>query len=713
MNKTKNIAIAILSVFALGCGAIAGVLSAQPTRAFAEETAKITGANVTLNENVVVNFQAENITEESAKMSFSFNGKTYEQTQTVEDGIAKFTFDKVTPQYFCETVSASLTVGDSVVDTKDDFTVRGYLEELLGKSAETLGQTEYENQAMQTLIVDMLHYGAEAQKYTNTNESNLATSNLTEEQKALKTEYTSLESSDKIITGDNSDRFTWYGAGLRFDYNVSLYFTIATENIEGLSLDVDGTKITEYETNTLDGTNYYIFRYTSVSATDFDKVYTAKVYDGANQIGKTLKYSVKSYVYAMQNDGEMSDLVKAVYNYGKSAEYYAEYFNSVVKTHKLEAEVAALNYASSNWGINRGYEVSAKNSGFSGMGYLGEINYNVADGDTITFTVESDRAESATLGVCVATSADGRKIFGSSASCLKKILLNDEELSVSADINVTFGGWSSWTEVELLTINLVKGTNTLVFYPCDRGFNFDYMYLTTSADVAWEKEDVHIYSDWVVTEMPTESTTGRMFRQCNGCADKEVVVLPVLSDAYTSEITRQATETLCELTTYTVGEYSFTIKTKDATGESKSLKIEAESGTLTGAIVTEQNSDKTFLSTNKKSGTATYTFTAQTSGTITLVLNMASNPNVDIYVDNILKLVVNGKSVAIDETLLAKKNTGGWFGTSDYVIATFEVVEGENTIVIESNGYTVKGGGYGFNIDYLTLNVNGNVFVEE
>lgn len=376
-------------------------------------------------------------------------------------------------------------------------------------------------------------------------------------------------------------------------------------------------------------------------------------------------------------------------------------------TFVFEAEAASFDVVNGNWGIRTGgYE---PNCGiYSGTGYLG--NWQSTE-NAIIFSIESDRAAKAVVGMRVGFRYDDMLIFGSDAACFSGVLVNDNPIDlpenayfekVTADDGPNYFAWGNR---ELFTIDLVKGTNTIRFDLAGKNINWDYLYLTTVAELSWtsEKENGHNYSDWVVTKMPTAEEEGRMFRQCDVCCEKEVVILPVLSDAYTVQATRQATETLSELTTYTVDGRSFVVETAPALGDVVAIKIEAESGYSSSwsgnaALKTESNGGKTFVALNNRKGTLSYTFNSAANGTATLVLNMAPHQNGNCYANAAFKLQVNGKTVAIDDTLLVEKAGSGWFNTKDFTVAVFEVKEGENTLVIETTGQ-----GNCYNLDYLLI----------
>lgn len=371
----------------------------------------------------------------------------------------------------------------------------------------------------------------------------------------------------------------------------------------------------------------------------------------------------------------------------------------------FEAEAADLEVVNTGWGIRRGYEIGS--GVFSGTGYLG--NWQSTE-NAIIFSIESDRATKAVVGMRVGFRYDRMLIFGDTGACFSGVLVNDSPIDLPEDayfepVTAEDGpNYFAWGNRELFTIDLVKGTNTIRFDLAGKNINWDYLYLTTVAELSLTSEkEGHNYSDWVVTKMPTAEEEGRMFRQCDVCCGKEVVTLPVLSDAYTVQVTRQATETSSELTTYTVDGRSFVVESTPASGAEVAIKIEAESGlssiwTGGAALTTESNGGKTFVSINCKKGTLSYTFNSAATGTASLVFNLAPHMSSSCYANSVFTLQVNGKTIAIDDTLSIEKDGNGWFNVKDFIIATFEVQEGKNTIVIETSGQ--QGGN---NLDYLLI----------
>ena len=240
------------------------------------------------------------------------------------DGEANVPFASVTPKCFDKSVKAELFAeGIEGKIAENTTSAKEYLYKLLTLSPEALGVTCEKYEKLKTLAVDMLYYGEAIQtKYIGSGFTPV-TDGLTDAQKAYATAFKPLDKSadTRKISGAKSDEFSWVNAGVRFDYNVSLYFTIkpTSENAK-LSLKVGNDVVSAYE---VDGETRK-YRYEKVGVLDFDKVYTINIVNEAGEtIGETLSYSVNGYVYAKQSDvADMAAVVKAVYNYGVSAYAY-------------------------------------------------------------------------------------------------------------------------------------------------------------------------------------------------------------------------------------------------------------------------------------------------------------------------------------------------------------------------------------------------------
>ena len=188
-----------------------------------------------------------------------------------------------------------------------------------------------------TLIVDMLNYGAEAQKYFGYNTANLVNADLTEEQKALGTqENPELKSVEKDIETAGATA-TFYGKSAVFNANVEMKYYM--QFAEGQSLDnvklvltytaIDGKAYTEEITASNFGYDKskkaYTAKLVSIAAKDVGCIVTAKVYDGSKLISNTLEYSLETYAYnrlLKSTDEVFKAFLRAFMKYGFSAETY-------------------------------------------------------------------------------------------------------------------------------------------------------------------------------------------------------------------------------------------------------------------------------------------------------------------------------------------------------------------------------------------------------
>lgn len=289
---------------------------------------KFESVSLNLSENVTMNYKLTGLAENvkyTVKFTFGEDEPEIVDVPVSTDGEANVPFASITPKCFDKTIKAELYaegVEEKPLDT-NTTSAKEYLYKLLTLSPEALGVTCEKYEKLKALAVDMLYYGEAIQtKYIQSGFTPV-TERLTDVQKAYATAFKPLDKSadTRKISGAKSDEFSWVNAGVRFDYNVSLYFTIKpiSENAK-LSLKVGDDVVSAYE---VDGETRK-YRYEKVGVLDFDKVYTINIVNEAGEaIGETLSYSVNGYVYAKQSDtADMAAVVKAVYNYGVSAYAY-------------------------------------------------------------------------------------------------------------------------------------------------------------------------------------------------------------------------------------------------------------------------------------------------------------------------------------------------------------------------------------------------------
>lgn len=322
VGKQWLLTVLFLSIFAASVLVIFALQTnrSHSVRAFAETKAGTAGSglnvSMTLNEDLILNFYAPQTAGRQATV-------TYRGEQYTLDGVAngenyKFSFDKVTPQYMTESVAVQ------VGDLQSSTSIQKYCEGLLS-SADQLGKSALETTILQELAVDILNYGAAAQTYTSVNTDVLANGGLTEEQKGMATVFEVPQNKTAIAGASASDKVKWEEAGLVCGSKLAMYLNIRLPEgakASDYTVTVDGTDAV-YQRTTDGVATYY---YTTLSVLEFDKALEAEIWNAekTEQIGGTLTYSVNSYVeskYDSQTAG-LSDMVKAIYGYGKAAAAY-------------------------------------------------------------------------------------------------------------------------------------------------------------------------------------------------------------------------------------------------------------------------------------------------------------------------------------------------------------------------------------------------------
>lgn len=506
MSATKKIALSFLTaLFAVSMFTLCAV-----TSVYANVTANITGVYLTLNENLVLNFQVDNIPENSV-MEFTYMNGTYKQSSTTAENNV-FKFDKVTPQNLSQTVTAKLYLQDEVL-SEQSISVKEYCNRLLNMTAQENGLSAQKYDDMRTLVVDLLYYGSASQKYLASKnnlpapaEDSLATYSLTEEQMSKRSYFISLDNEQSDLNIGSSNAVYWYGYGLRFDYNVQMYATFAVkDNASGLTVDFNGTNVTSVLDGTAHGYNIYKAYY-DLSATSFDKVVTAQVKSGETAIGNPLTYSVKSFVKDYQNDAVVGELAKAVYNYGKSATTYS-HTHSFLGTYDFNgtfgswttcdsgdseswAELATVGNSTGNikdttngpfeYVLNEGGDIT-KISDYTKTNVrvpLSSTSYNLKSSANFdyTYTVNADTAGYAkvivrmrntnTITLSATEKANGEFQLNKTLHLYKGSIASENEIAISdsAVLKYTpeFSDGSVFYEYELGVINLSAGDNTII-----------------------------------------------------------------------------------------------------------------------------------------------------------------------------------------------------------------------------------------------------------
>ncbi|MGM9684051.1 MAG: hypothetical protein ACI3XQ_10695 [Eubacteriales bacterium] len=293
------------------------VFNASEPGKYTVSCANIIEKSITLQDDITFNAYAMLTAEQAATAKMTFEMVTGSGTKTVEVAPEAtgneveyvFRFFEIAPQLMGKTISMKLEDENGVLAT-DSTSVKSYLECLLALDSYS-GYSQEKLEAMKTLVKDLLVYGGAAQTYVNeTAEENVADG-------IVGSDYPLPEQSDSTV--QNSEKVTFEGANVYFDYVNKIRVRFSAEDISGLTAKIDGANA-EF-TDCGDGT--FAIHTQGISALNFSKVFTFSVFENGVKTAE-MTYSVNSYVFAKKDseDAALKDLVLATYAYGVSAEAF-------------------------------------------------------------------------------------------------------------------------------------------------------------------------------------------------------------------------------------------------------------------------------------------------------------------------------------------------------------------------------------------------------
>ena len=120
------------------------------------------------------------------------------------------------------------------------------------------------------------------------------------------------------------DGIAFLSANLYFDYANRLIFRFTAPSMEGLvvTLKVGDAEAVTF-TPVAEGEGVYRVTTDDILASQFGATFCAEIRTADGTVLATATYSVQDYVMSMDENPAIAALVKALYNYGKSADAYA------------------------------------------------------------------------------------------------------------------------------------------------------------------------------------------------------------------------------------------------------------------------------------------------------------------------------------------------------------------------------------------------------
>lgn len=247
-------------------------------------------------------------------------------------------FDKISPDKFGDdvTITAIGTTADGIVCRGHSITysIKQYCMNTLKGS----------NAKLNKLIVEILYYGEQAQRYTNYKTNQLVTADLTAAQKALHTtdvpEYTKVTNPNFEINpnGEAANEVAFKSATMTLEGKVIPKVTFEISKTANLSdytftwiINGQETSFTYDEhpewfaktTTTSTGVRYQV-SCEQLKANQFSIPFYLVVTKNGTQVSNKLAYSVESYTFssAYSSNAKLKNLVDQILRYGRAAVAY-------------------------------------------------------------------------------------------------------------------------------------------------------------------------------------------------------------------------------------------------------------------------------------------------------------------------------------------------------------------------------------------------------
>lgn len=290
-------------------------------------------ASISLESSITMNFKVPKSSLSSYDdfyMTFKCNGKEEKTTQYKQNGdYYVFSYKGINPQLMNDEVTAVLHAkkgNEEYTSPEKALSVKEYAYTLLDRYS----GDEYSK--LRTLLVDLLNYGAMAQKYVGYKTDNLVNSELTAVQKSWGSNGAEKlkNISDLNYKTISSPTAQWNTCGLVLNNSIMLRAKFSAKDVENKTVEIAfrNTKFT-YDKNDFvnngDGT-YYVYC-NELFAHELSDKLLLTVYENGVPCSNTMLFSVESYASVIQQSSAykgtaLDDLTQAMMRYGKSAAAY-------------------------------------------------------------------------------------------------------------------------------------------------------------------------------------------------------------------------------------------------------------------------------------------------------------------------------------------------------------------------------------------------------
>ena len=285
--------------------------------------------NLTLSNDLSVNFYAKEAVGENAYLTASVEGIAGEKTIYANaDNAYKFTVTDLAPQLMSRKITVKLYNAAKELKGTNEITLSDYCKTLLDRGAAGNEMGEKEFKALSTLVVDLLNYGAAAQEYKGYEATCNAFLTETGYTGFVGGEYTMPAAS--AFTASVADEGTKANvkptkAKLYLDYNVvaKIAFEVKDIAVDGVKALVGGSAVSA-TVSSATATTAGVTTYTAsipLSVLDIEKEVSVTLLSGEKEVGYKVTGSVSGYLSTRAANTEATDktLASKLYAYAKSA----------------------------------------------------------------------------------------------------------------------------------------------------------------------------------------------------------------------------------------------------------------------------------------------------------------------------------------------------------------------------------------------------------
>ena len=189
-------------------------------------------------------------------------------------------------------------------------------------------QLKKDDAKFRTMLVDLLNYGTEAQKYFNYNTKNLANAGLTAEQQGYGTKDVEI-GTVKASTPLDGATMKIRQATLLLEDKVKINYYLTnlsyTGSISDLTLKITYLRSGVTETLDVSGSDFvpsgeeYTVAFDALAAKEMKVPVTATLYKGNDPVSNTVTYSVESWCNSNKDSATLGALANSIIKYGNAA----------------------------------------------------------------------------------------------------------------------------------------------------------------------------------------------------------------------------------------------------------------------------------------------------------------------------------------------------------------------------------------------------------